>query len=401
MGSSNFGAASVVVSHDGPMNDVVHGHWDNRFDKVADALGRAITDGEEIGAAIAVDIEGELVVDIWGGHADADRTIPWGEDTIVNVWSSTKTVTALAALILIDRGLLDPFAPVAKYWPEFGANGKQDIEVRHVLSHTSGVSGWDAPFTFEDLYDWEKATSRLAGQAPWWPPGTASGYHMLNLGHLIGEILRRITGTSLKDFVRQEIAEPLGADFQIGARPEDDDRIAELTPPPPLEIPLDVLPADSPMRKTFSAPVTDADMAALAHTTGWRRADIGAANGHGNARSLARALSPISLGGKANGVQLLKPDTIDLIFDEQSNGIDLVLGAPLRWGIGFGLPQRDTFPHLPDERICFWGGFGGSMIAMNPDRRTTAAYVMNKMGAGLFGSERTNRYARLIYDALG
>src|SRR5215211_3548919 len=135
------------------MKDVVHGHWDSRFDKVAEAFAQAITDGEE-------------VVDIWGGHADASRTRAWDENTIVNVWSSTKTVTALAALILIDRGLLDPDAPVAKYWPEFGANGKQDIEVRHILSHTSGVSGWEAPFTFDDLYDWDKATSQLAKQAP-------------------------------------------------------------------------------------------------------------------------------------------------------------------------------------------------------------------------------------------
>jgi len=382
------------------MNDVVHGHWDTRFDKVSDAFAQAITDGEEVGAAIAIDIDGEPVVDIWGGHADAARTTAWDENTIVNVWSSTKTVTALAALILIDRGQLDPYAPVAKYWPEFGANGKHDIEVRHVLSHTSGVSGWEAPFTFTDLYDWEKATSQLAKQAPWWPAGTASGYHMLNLGHLVGEMVRRVTGTSLKEFVRQEIAEPLDADIQIGAGPDDDARIAELLPPPPLELPLHLLGEDSPMLKTFSAPLTDADMAQLANSTPWRRAEIGAANGHGNARSLARALSPISLGGKANGVQLLSPATIDLIFQEQSNGIDLVLGAPLRWGIGFGLPQRDTFPYLPDERICFWGGFGGSMIAMNPDRRTTVAYVMNKMGAGLFGSERTNRYAQLIYEAL-
>lgn len=382
------------------MNEVVHGHWDTRFDEVAEAFAQAITDGEEVGAAIAIDIDGEPVVDIWGGHADAARTTPWDENTIVNVWSSTKTVTALAALILIDRDQLDPYAPMAKYWPEFGANGKQDIEVRHVLSHTSGVSGWEPPFTVEDLYDWEKATTQLATQAPWWPPGTASGYHMLNFGYLVGEMVRRITGTSLKEFVRQEIAEPLGADFQIGARPEDDARIAELLPPPPLELPLELLTPDSPMFKTFSAPVTDADLAALANSTPWRRAEIGAANGHGNARSLARALSPISLGGKANGVQLLSPATIDLIFKEQSHGIDLVLAAPLRWGVGFGLSERDTFPYLPDERICFWGGFGGSMIVMNPDRRTTVAYVMNKMGAGLFGSERTNRYAKLIYGAL-
>src|SRR3954447_6614799 len=281
----------------------VSGHCDTRFAPVRDALSEQLASGEELGASIVVDLDGETVVDVWGGWRDAERSVPWTQDTIVNVWSTTKTVTALAALVLVDRGLLDPYAPVAKYWPEFGTNGKQDIEVRHVLSHTSGVSGWEAPFTFDDLYDWDKATSQLAKQAAWWPAGTASGYHMLNLGHLVGEMVRRVTGTSLKEFVRQEIAEPLGADIQIGARPQDDARIAELLPPPPLELPLHLLGEDSPMLKTFSAPVTDADMAALANSTPWRRAEIGAANGHSNARSLARALSPISLGGKANGVQ--------------------------------------------------------------------------------------------------
>jgi CubicO group peptidase (beta-lactamase class C family) len=163
-------------------------------------------------------------------------------------------------------------------------------------------------------------------------------------GHLVGEIIRRITGKTLKEFVREEIAGPLGADIQIGARAEDDDRIAELVPPPPL----DAVPEDHPMRKTFSAPPLTPETAEAADTIAWRRADIGASNGHGNARSLACALSPISLAGK--GVQLLSPDTIDLIFQEQANGIDQVLVVPLRWGIGFGLPQPQSFPNCPMRR---------------------------------------------------
>jgi CubicO group peptidase (beta-lactamase class C family) len=170
------------------------------------------------------------------------------------VWSSTKTVTSLAALIVIDRGLIEPAAPISAYWPEFAANGKQDIEIRHILSHTSGASGWNLPFTTEDMYDWEKSTAALAAQAPWWEPGTASGYHAHNQGHLIGDVIRRVTGRTLKEFVRDEIAGPLGADFQIGATPPDYGRIAEIIVPPPLELPLDLLPEDSPMRKTFSGP---------------------------------------------------------------------------------------------------------------------------------------------------
>lgn len=380
---------------------VLAGHCDPRFADLATALADEIAAGGELGAAIAIDIDGELVVDMWGGYVDRAKTRQWNQDTIVNVFSSTKNVSALAALVLIDRGSLDPYAPVAKYWPEFAANGKEAVEVRHVLSHTSGVSGWEMPFTIDEVYDWEKSTARLAVQAPWWPPGSASGYHALTSGHLIGEIVRRITGMTLKGFVRKEIAEPLDADIQIGARPEDDRRIAELIPPPPLDIPLDAVPEDHPMRKTFAMMMPDSDGALTAQATAWRRADIGAANGHGNARSLVRSLSAISLGGSANGVRLLHPDTIALVFQEQANGIDLVLCMPARWGIGFALPKPQAVPDIPLGRICYWGGWGGSMVVMDVDRRMTFAYVMNKMGqVTSAGSDRTQKYTRLIYQAL-
>ncbi len=380
------------------MTSAVQGHADARFDKVVDALADELGRGAEMGAAIAVDVDGELVVDIWGGHADATGTVPWTADTIVNVWSSTKTVTSLAALILADRGVLDLDAPVAEYWPEFAASGKANVLVRHVLSHTSGLAGWQAPMTTDDLFDWERATSLLAAQAPWWEPGTASGYQALNYGFLVGELIRRTTGTSLKDFVRDEIAGPLQADFQLGAPAEDFDRIAELIPPPPFDIPLDALPEDSPMRKTLTNPAPEA---AIAHTSEWREADLGAVNGHGNARSLARMLSPVSLGGTANGVKLLSAPTIERIFDVQSHGPDLVLAAPLKMGLGYGLPTPEVLPFAsPGERVCFWGGWGGSVVLMNPDRRTTAAYVMNKMGQGTLGNQRTGRYAKLIYEAI-
>jgi CubicO group peptidase (beta-lactamase class C family) len=381
---------------------VLAGHCDPRFADLAAALADEISTGGELGAAIAIDIDGELVVDMWGGYVDRAKTRQWNQDTIVNVFSSTKNVTALAALMLIDRGRLDPYAPVATYWPEFAANGKQDVEVRHVLSHTSGVSGWEMPFSIEDVYDWEKSTARLAGQAPWWQPGTASGYHALTSGHLVGEIVRRITGMTLKEFVRKEIAGPLGADIQIGARPEDDSRIAELIPPPALDVPLDAVPEDHPMRKTFAVMAPNPEAALMAQTTAWRRADIGSANGHGNARSLVRSLSAISLGGNVNGLRLLSPETIDLIFQEQANGMDLVLCMPARWGIGFALPKPEAVPDIPLGKICFWGGWGGSTVVMDLDRRMTFAYVMNRMGqVTAAGSDRTQKYGRLVYQAIG
>lgn len=366
-----------------------------RFDAVRETLQRNIDSGEELGASLVLDIDGERVIDLWGGFRDQARTVPWDEHTITNVWSATKTVTSLAALMLVDRGELDVHAPVAKYWPEFGAHGKQDVEVRHLLAHTSGVSGLEQPAAVEDLYDRDTVTARYAAQAPWWTPGTASGYHAANYGHLIGELVRRITGSSLKQFVAEQIAAPLDADFQIGAAEAEWDRIAPVVPPPPSAFEL---PPDSPAAKTFSGPPMSAE---YANTADWRRADIGGLNGHGNARSLARILSVVARGGEVDGVRLLRPQTIDLIFDEQARGVDLVLGIPLRWGIGFGLPQLDTLPWIPDERICFWGGWGGSMIVMDLGRRMTISYMMNRMAPGIIGSDRSAAYGRAIYDVVG
>ena len=374
------------------------GSCDPRFDAVRGALQANVDSGEEIGASIVLDLDGDIAIDLWGGFRDEARTIPWTQDTITNVWSTTKTVTSLAALMLADRGQLDVDAPVAAYWPEFAAAGKQDVLVRHLMSHTSGVSGLDQPAVVEDLYDWDKSTARFAAQAPWWAPGTASGYHALNFGHLIGEVVRRISGKSLKQFVSEEIAGPLGADFQIGAAESDWSRIANVTPPPPLPFDLEALGMDSPVVKTFTGPVADANNA---NTPEWRRADIGAANGHANARSVARILSVVSRGGEVDGVRLLSPETIELIFREQSDGIDLVLGVPLRFGIGYGLPKAETIPYIPAGKICFWGGWGGSVIIMDVGRKMTIAYMMNKMGAGIIGSERAEQYVRAIYAAIG
>ncbi len=372
----------------------LHGTSQPRFAAVRAALQQNIDSNEELGAALVVDIDGERVVDLWGGFRDEARTVPWDEHTITNVWSTTKTVTSLTALMLVDRGLLDVHAPVATYWPEFAAAGKQDVQVRHLLSHTSGVSGLEHPAVIEDLYDWESATARMAAQAPWWSPGTGPGYHALNYGHLIGEVVRRVSGKTLKQFVAEEIAGPLGADFQIGAAEEDWGRIADVVPPPPM--PFDLAPG-SPAYKTFTGPAGDAR---FANTPAWRRADIGAVNGHGNARSVARILSAVSRGGEVDGVRLLGRKTIDLIFDEQANGVDLVLGIPLRWGMGFALPQLDSVPWIPDKEICFWGGWGGSMIIMDVGRRMTISYVMNRMAPGIIGSDRSARYTQEIYDAV-
>lgn len=355
-----------------------------RFDPLRELFAAKLESGEDLGASLAVNIDGETVVDLWGGWADEARTAPWTENTITNIFSTTKTMTALSALVLVDRGELDLDATVAKYWPEFAANGKAAIKVRQLLSHTSGVSGWEQPITLEDVYDWDKSTALLAAQAPWWEPGTASGYHMINYGHLIGEVIRRITGLRLGEFFAAHIALPLGADFHIGLPRSEFHRVANVVPPP-KEVELLRTPSragvtmpDTPQLdqssvafKTWTNPTTPLESS---WTEGWRRADIGAANGHGNARSVARLQSAVACGGEVDGARLLSPQTIDRIFEVQSNGIDLVIGIPLKIGVGYSL--------LPEFRVCCWGGTGGSLALIDANRRITFAYVMNKLAGG-------------------
>ena len=325
----------------------IHGTYDDRFTPVRDAFAANWDPGrtpEEVGASVAITLDGELVVDLWGGTVTGDDGVekPWERDTIINVWSTTKTLSALCMLILADRGEIDFYSPVATYWPEFAANGKADIEVRHIMSHTAGLAGWRDPITIEDLYDWDKATSLLAAQAPWWEPGTASGYHAVTQGYLEGEILRRVTGQTIGEFAAKEVTGPLGVDFHIGTEPEHDARVAHVIPPSKSVI--EELEAaggtDSLVYEMYRYP---AFSAADANTIPWRRAEIPAAGGHSNARSVALVHTPMACGGEANGVRLLSSKGIEPVFDEQTNGQDLALPIPLRHGIGFGLP----IPELP------------------------------------------------------
>ena len=306
----------------------VHGHVAPAFDPVRRAVQQQLAAGLEVGVSVVVDLDGQRVVDLWGGHRDKARTQAWTSETVTNVWSITKTVSSVAALLLVDAGELDVDAPVARYWPEFAARDKGQVLVRHLMAHTSGVSGLDNPNRLEDLFDTRDAAARMATQAPWWAPGTASGYHLLNYGHLLGELVYRISGQSLRDFVQQRLSGPLGADFQIGLREADLDRVADVIASP-VDFDPEVLDHDSPAYKTLTGPSV---AASDANTAAWRAADIGAANGHGNARSVADVLAPITLAGHSHKGRLLSPRTVDLIFRQQSDGVDLVNGLPLRWG---------------------------------------------------------------------
>jgi CubicO group peptidase (beta-lactamase class C family) len=376
----------------------IQGTCDPRFEAMRGILSANIDSGADVGASTAVMLDGELVVDLWGGWADEAHSAPWGEHTLTNVWSSTKTQMALCALMLADRGQLDLDAPVATYWPEFAQNGKEGVLVKHLMSHTSGVSGWNQPITVDDIYDWEASTSKLAAQAPWWEPGTASGYHALNQGHLVGEVIRRITGKKLGEFFRDEVAVPLGVDFHIGLAESEFGRVSNVIPPPPLPIDFSQLDPEMVAVKTFTGPAPGAE---ASWTKEWRQADIGAANGHGNARSIAIAQSAISTGGVVNGTRLLGQDTIDRIFEVQADGIDQVLMVPVRFGIGYGL-SNDTMAFIPqDRRVCAWGGWGGSIVLNDLDNRMTITYVMNRMESGLVGDARGSALVMAAFEAVG
>ena len=358
----------------------IEGTWDVRFDGVASTLAASLEAGTDVGASVAVFLEGEPVVDIWGGFIDEAHSAPWVEDTITNVWSTTKTMTFLCALMLADRGELDFYAPVATYWPEFAAGGKERVQVRHLMSHTAGLAGWTEPLEPEGLADWERCTSMLAAQEPWWEPGTASGYHAVTQGYLIGEVVRRITGVSIGTWFASEVSGPLGADFFIGTPESEDPRISMVIPPPPVDL-EELKPSEIALRALSNPPLD----ATYPRHEWWRRAEIPAANGHGNARSVATIQSIIAGQGEARGIRLLSEKGCSAIFDEQSNGRDLVLGMPNRFGMGYGL-SNEMMPIGP--RSCFWGGYGGSLILMDQETQLTICYVMNRMEGGLQGDLR-------------
>ncbi|QDQ15803.1 serine hydrolase domain-containing protein [Streptomyces spectabilis] len=340
----------------------VQGTYDDLFTAVPEALA-ALLDSGDAGGSAAVFVDGEPVVDVWGGFTDAARTTPWQGDTLVNSWSVTKTMTALCALILADRGELDLEAPVARYWPEFAAAGKEAVLVRHLLAHTAGLPDWEGPV--EELYDWQAATARLAAQAPRWEPGTAAGYHSLTQGFLVGEVVRRITGRGPGRFFADEVAGPLGADFHLGLPAEHDGRVALTVPPPSRD---EDYAASAP--GTGAAPSAATSIRVRdGNSVAWRRAEIPAASGFGNARSVALVQSVLACGGAVGEARLLSKAGCDRAWEEQFHGEDRVLGMSVRYGMGYGL-FGTTYG---------WGGWGGSLVMVEPDARMAVAYVTNQI----------------------
>jgi len=326
----------------------VQGTVEPGFESVYAAFERNLAD-RELGAAVCAYVDGRKVVDLWGGWADTARTREWQHDTIVATFSATKGMTATCAHRLVDRGLLDVDAPVATYWPEFAQAGKDGITVRMMLSHQAGLVY--VPVPPEQRWDWEARTDALARHAPDWAPGTRQEYHGGTFGYLVGALVQRIDGRTLDTFFRDEVAEPLGADFLLGVGPEDDHRCAEVTGP--------------------------GDLVGDSNTPGWRTAAEGSATGHGSAAGLARVYAALACGGELDGVRLLRPETLEAAAQEQplahADGTagEFGLGYILLWKLFPGL-GRGTFGHT---------GLGGFIGLANPKRRLGFGYVTNTMGS--------------------
>ncbi|MQY37505.1 hypothetical protein SRB17_55090 [Streptomyces sp. RB17] len=381
----------------------VHGHCDARFAAVREAFEDNFRDRGELGAAVAVTVDGSTVVDLWGGWADVAGTRPWERDTLVNVWSTTKGPVALCAHLLADRGLLDLDAPVSAYWPEFAAEGKDAVLVRHLLSHRAGLSGLREPHSLADLYDWELTTARLAATEPWWEPGTRSGYHALTYGFLVGEVVRRVSGLRPGAFLEREVTGPLGIDFTVGLPAKEAGRAAELVHPPAVSRSEQAAIFSQLAPAALAALTNPVVGAAAANTPEWRAAEIPAANGHGTARAVAALYGVFAGLGSHGSRRILSPEAAERVREGQGRCVDLVLGAGVGGETEIGLGLWLSGPrgsYGPNPRAFGHDGFGGSCGLADPEAGVSLGYVMNRMGPHIADDPRKTALIDALYSAL-
>ncbi len=392
----------------------IQGHCDPRFQAVREELERNFRDRGEVGASVCVLVEGRTVVDLWGGFADRARSRPWERDTIGVVWSCTKGIVALAAHVLVSRGQLDLDAPVARYWPEFGANGKETIPVRWLLNHQAGLPGVHQPLRPGGLFDWDYTVATLAQETPFWEPGSRQGYHAFTFGHLVGEVVRRISGRDLSTFVRDEITAPLQLDLHLGLPESEEGRVAPTIKP-------DALPAsETPWR--FLARLNQDPhslQALIVHNTGLRPGEHDSRQAHAavlpsqggitNARGLAGLYNPLALGGAQDGVHLVDADVLQAMGAVSSaSAVDAVLLIGVRFGLGFvkSSDNRRGPPGATDSLVLSESAFGhpgmgGSLGFADPAARLAFGYTMNKQGRGVLLNERGQALVDAVYRALG
>jgi len=383
----------------------ISGDCDPKFSQVKKVFEEHFEAGKELGAAVAVTIDGHSVIDLWGGYADPERTRTWEQDTLVNVYSTTKAMTATCVHRLVDQGLLNLDQKVSHYWPEFGQRGKEEITVRLLLSHRAGLPAINKPLPPEAVFDWDTMTRALSEQEPLWPPGTKHGYHARTYGWLLGEVVRRISGKSLGTYFREEIAEPLGLDFHIGLEDEQHRRVAFITavPPPPPGVEPNLFKIMLTQPESFTAkaflnpPIHLIPNAA--NTPAWRRAELPSSNGHGTAKSIARLYGALACGGTLEGITVLSPESIERARTEQSRGPDAVLIVETRFGLGFMMPVPGATIG-PNNRAFGHPGLGGSLGFADPEARMGFGYVMNLSGSAILIDERPAALIDALYASL-
>jgi CubicO group peptidase (beta-lactamase class C family) len=364
-----------------------------RFSAVKDAFAANFATGEELGARFTLVEAGEVVVDLWAGHADRKRRRPFDDTTLTCIFSTTKALAALLVARLVDAGKLDYGQRMAELWPEFAQGGKAAITVEQALSHQAGLPGFPEPMESSLWADWDAIAQKLAAMVPLWAPGSASGYHPITFGFLAGELFRRVDGRMMGDALRQDFHEPFGLDLWIGLPESEFDRLAELQRPGALPQFGEINEAT---RAAFLTPWASVSGIPAAE---WRKTQVPSANGYATAHALARLMGALANDGWLDGEQVLSPALIAESTRERIRGQDLVLPFEMSWGAGF-MRNPPNQPWGPGAQTFGHSGWGGSCAFADPERRLGGGYVMNKQGTALMGDLRPRRLIEAAYQAL-
>jgi CubicO group peptidase (beta-lactamase class C family) len=379
------------------------GAHDPAFAPVLEAFAENYRTEDELGSAVAVMAGGKPVVDLWGGWQDIERTRPWESDTIVCMMSVAKGVTAVCFNMLLDRGLVELDAPVARYWPEFARNGKEGVLIRHLLDHTAGIPVLtDNPLWPGAMYDREAIVKALEEQHPLWPPGTVAAYHVHHQGYLLGEVMRRVTGRTIGPFLAEEVAGPLGADYRIGGMSAaDQERCAVVYPNMGARL---FAAKDSEAPETLRAMAfrqnPDEPWFDTLNSEPFRVSEIASGNGHGNARGVARIYAPLSVGGSLDGVTLMSEGSIERMITEQHNQIEKLQDRPYHQALGVLLNTPEAVYMGPNPRAFGHHGIGGSIGFCDPDAGIAFSYCCNKMHAVGDNGPRARRLIDALYACL-
>ena len=375
----------------------VHGYCHAGFEGVRHAFETNFATEDEVGACVSVVLDGQTVVDLWGGWRDRGCSQPWLRDTIVCMMSVSKAVSATCLHMLVDRGLVDLDAPVARYWPEFAQAGKQGVLVRHVLDHRAGLPVLTERLHPRAMFDHALMVEALARQAPLWEPGRQAGYHVHNQGFLIDEIVRRVTGRTLPQFLREEITGPLGLDYHFGLSPADQSRCAEFIQA--TEGTIFAARHGDPSKIVSRAWDQLPDPLDL-NSREWRESTITSASGHGNARAVARLYGALARGGELAGTYLMSPSTFGQAITEQHNMVEVMMERPYHQALGYLLSSPPIVWMGPGRRSFGHHGVGGSIGLGDPDAKLGFAYAMNKMHARQDNGPRARRLIEAVYECL-